>query len=431
MNVPLTTGAVPIAALCLGALSVIWLCWGPRRHLTRVVPLAALTAAAFTLVLFFLAEYAFHWWNAALPRYLYLYSFLAIFAEFLAVRRFLTASGLVRRALPVLAGALVLAALFSAVNTAFGQYPTLSAFFAQPWTSSGPLPTRTPPEPVPPPVNETSWQPPPDMPHTGSVFSVTIPESGSGYPSNPALVYLPPAYLASPPAQNLPVLVLLHGQPGAPSDWFTAGQLTQVMDDFAAAHNGLAPVVVVPDLSAAGAANWPLCLDSNAGRSATYLSVDLPAWVRENLASGLTDARQWAVAGYSYGGTCSLQLAVNFPQVYPTFLDIAGESEPTVPDGRGALIKTYFGGDASAFAAQNPLDLLKEGRFPDSAGIVVVGRDDSLYAPQGQQVFDAAQAAGMDVQLQELDGGHSWTVWKAGLVNNLDWLGRRLGILGQ
>ena len=430
MNIPLTTGVVPVAALLLGALSVAWLCWGRGRHFSRVIPLAALSAAAFTLLLFVLAELVFLWWNASLPRYLYVYAFLAIFAEFLAVRRFLTAQGFAARVLPVLAAFLVLLALFTGVNVAYGQYPTIASLLERPGTSA-PLPTRTPPDPVPPPATESSWQPPPGMPAEGSVYSASIPESGSGYRSNPALIYLPPAYLASPPAENLPVLVLLHGQPGSPSDWFTAGQLAQVMDDFAAAHNGLAPVVVVPDLSAAGAANWPLCLDSAAGQSATYLAVDLPAWVKANLASGLTDASQWAVAGYSYGGTCSVQLAVNFPEVYPTFLDIAGESEPTVPGGRGALVDTYFGGDSAAFTAQNALDKLKVQSFPDTAGIVVVGRDDSVYAPQGQQVYDAAKAAGMDVQFQELDGGHSWAVWKAGLVNNLDWLSGRLGILGQ
>ncbi|MBD8042350.1 hypothetical protein H9638_00845 [Arthrobacter sp. Sa2BUA2] len=430
MNIPLTAGAVPVVLLCLGVLSVAWLCWGRGRNLSRAIPLAAVSAAAFTLLLFVLAELVFHWWDASLPRHLYVYTFLAIFAEFLAVRRFLTARGPVGRTLPVLAAFLVLLALFAGVNVAYGQYPTIASLFERPGTS-GALPTRAPSSPVPPPAAEAAWQPPPDMPQTGSVFSATIPESGSGYPSNPALIYLPPAYLASPPAENLPVLVLLHGQPGSPSDWFTAGQLAQVMDGFAAAHSGLAPVVVVPDLSAAGAANWPLCLDSNAGRSATYLAVDLPAWVKANLASGLTDARQWAVAGYSYGGTCSLQLAVNFPEVYPTFLDIAGESEPTIPGGRSALVDTYFGGDAAAFTAQNALDKLPTRSFPDSAGIVVVGRDDSVYAPQGQQVYDAARAAGMDVQFQQLDGGHSWTVWKAGLANNLDWLAGRLGILGQ
>ena len=431
MNTPLTTGVIPVAAMCLGVLSVAWLCWGRRRHITRVLSLAALTAAVVTGLLFFLAEYVLHLWDASFPRYLYLYAFIAIFAEFLAVHRLFSSRGLAGRLLSILAGGLVLVALFTGVNTAYGQYPTLATLFGQSGISSGALPTRTPPNPIPAAVTEQTWQPPSDLPANGRVYSVSIPESGSGYLSNPALVYLPPAYLASTPAQNLPVLVLLHGQPGGPSDWFNAGQLAGVMDDFAAAHHGLAPVVVVPDLSDAGATNWPLCLDSNLGRSATYLAVDLPAWVKANLASGLTDSTQWAVGGYSYGGTCSIQLAVNFPQVYPTFLDIAGENEPTVPGGRNALVNLYFGGDAAAFTAQNALDRLSTQKFPDSAGIIVVGKDDTVYAPQGQQVFDAAKSAGMDVQFQELDGGHSWAVWKAGLVNNLDWLSKRLGILDQ
>lgn len=126
-----------------------------------------------------------------------------------------------------------------------------------------------------------------------------------------------------------------------------------------------------------------------------------------------------------------MQLAVNFPDTFPTFIDISGENQPTIPGGVQSLVNTYFGGDASAFAAQNALDILKKQTFPNTAGIVVVGKDDGVYNGQGRQVYDAAKAAGMDVQLQELPGGHSWQVWKEGLSDNLDWLGRRLGILGQ
>jgi hypothetical protein len=55
-------------------------------------------------------------------------------------------------------------------------------------------------------------------------------------------LYLPPAYLGSVRAR-LPVLVLIPGQPGGPEDWLLAGRLAAVMDAFAAAHDGLAPVV--------------------------------------------------------------------------------------------------------------------------------------------------------------------------------------------
>lgn len=431
-SVSLTSGVIPAVLTVLGGLSLLWLLWGGRRQLLVVAPVAAVAAALLTWTLYFLAETVFYWWNSSLPRLLYLYAALGIFAVILAVPRLRRARRVMSRLLTLAAAALVLAAAAGAVNTAYGQYPTVGALFNPPQPNSGDLPERSPAAAAGrPATTEANWSPPPDLPAGGSVYSTQIPGPVSGYASNPALVYLPPAYLADPAAVNLPVLVLIHGQPGAPADWLVGGQLLEVMDAFAAGHAGLAPVVIMPDASNANNANWPMCLDSRISDSATYLAVDVPAWAQQHLASGISGGTQFAVAGYSYGGTCSLQLAVNFPAAYPTFLDIAGESEPTVPQGRDALIQTYFNGDESAFTSQNPLDRLQHETFPDSAGIVVVGADDSVYEPQGQKVFDAAKAAGMDVSLQKVPGAHSWHVWKAGLVNNLDWLCRRLGILGS
>ena len=432
MNLSLTSGPVPVLALSLGAAGLCWLCWGPRRYLTRVVPFAVMGALAGTVLLFVAAELLLSWWDASFPRYLYLYSAGGILAVLLAVPRWRLARGVLARILTVLSVAAVLLGAVSAANVAYGQYPTLQSLVDSPGDSSGAVPLRKlVPGQDTTPSTEANWTPPSDMPAEGGVYEVQIPGAVSGYAAGTSLVYLPPAYVASPPAQNLPVLIALHGQPGTPADWFAGGQLQQVMDDFAAQHNGLAPVVVLPDLSGGSNANWSLCLDSKQGRGATYLAEDVPAWIKNNLSAGLAGPQQWAVAGYSYGGTCSVQLAVNFPDTFPTFIDISGENQPTIPGGVQSLVNTYFGGDASAFAAQNALDILKKQTFPNTAGIVVVGKDDGVYNGQGRQVYDAAKAAGMDVQLQELPGGHSWQVWKEGLSDNLDWLGRRLGILGQ
>ncbi|MCC3281716.1 MULTISPECIES: alpha/beta hydrolase [Arthrobacter] len=431
MNLALTTGAVPLAAFALGVLGLCWLCAGPPRYVTRVVPLALMGALAGTVGLFVAAELLLSWWNASFPRYLYLYSAAGILAVLLVVPRWRLSRGVTARILTVLSTAAVLLGSASAANVAYGQYPTIQSLVERPGESSGEVPLR---KAVPgqdtTPSTEANWTPPSDMPSEGGVYKVPIPESGSGYAAGPSLVYLPPAYLGTPHAQNLPVLLALHGQPGGPADWFAGGQLQQVMDDFAAQHHGLAPVVVIPDLSGGSNSNWSLCLDSKQGRGATYLAEDVPRWIQENLSAGLSGPRQWAAAGYSYGGTCALQLAVNFPETFPTFIDIAGENEPTIPGGMQSLLNTYFGGDAGAFAAQNALDVLKQQSFPDTAGIVVIGKDDGVYKGEGRQVYDAAQAAGMDIQLQELPGGHSWQVWKEGLAGNLDWLGHRLGILG-
>lgn len=429
-SVSLLTGVLPAVLLILGGLSLVWLVAGRPRHLLVVVPLAAVAAAVATFILFLMAESVFHWWNAAFPRMLYVYAGLGILAVILAVLRIRRVDAARDRVLAVTAASLALTAVAVTVNAAYAQYPTLESLISPPRPADEALPTRDPASAAGlPATTDANWTAPPDMPADGRIYAADIPGTTSGYASNSALIYLPPAYLAQQPAVNLPVLVLIHGQPGSPNDWLIGGQLLDMMDTFAAKHQGLAPVVVMPDASNADNTNWPLCLDSDVSSSATYLAVDVPAWVRQNLAAGLSGGSQWAVAGYSYGGTCAMQLATNYPDAYPTFIDIAGEAEPTVVQGRDSLISTYFGGNESRFTAQNALDRLAAQSFPDSAGIVAVGADDSVYTPEGRRVYEAAKAAGMDVTLQVLPGGHSWQVWKAGLANNLDWLCRRLGIL--
>ncbi|MEE2034560.1 alpha/beta hydrolase, partial [Rhodococcus chondri] len=232
------------------------------------------------------------------------------------------------------------------------------------------------------------------------------------------------AYVASP-RPDLPVLVLLAGQPGSTDDWLVGGKLTDIMDAYAAGHRGLAPIVVLADGTGGQFAN-PLCVDSHLGNAATYLTVDVPEWVRTHLQVD-PDPRAWAVGGLSYGGTCALQLATTRPDVYPTFLDLSGQAEPTLGD-RNSTIREVFGGDAEAFARNNPTDLLARNHYPGSAGAFVVGLDDTAFRSGLEQLTAAAQAAGMDVHLTELPGTHSFAVWSAGLEKELPWLSHRLGL---
>ncbi|MCC9174106.1 alpha/beta hydrolase [Arthrobacter sp. zg-Y179] len=430
MALSLVDGILPVLALALGAAALLWLGIAGRRLGLRRILVYAVVAAVCTALLYVLAEVIFHWWNASLPRTLYLYSALAILGLQLA-SGLMAAPGtpLSRRVAGIAAGLGILLGLACTVNLAYNQYPTVGSLLDPPTATDDPIPAPADAGADRPAASENSWSPPSNLPGEGRVYRAEIPAAASGYASHPALIYLPPAYLADPGAVSLPVLVLIHGQPGSPNDWLVSGRIAEMMDGFAARHAGLAPIVVMPDASNDSNPDWPLCLDTKVSDSATYLARDLPAWVRQQLGAGTSGAHQWAIAGYSFGGTCAVQLAANHPDVYPTFLDIAGENQPTDADGQQALLDTYFGGDKAAFAEQNAVDRFRRMSFPDLAGIVVVGREDKVYAPEGRQVYDAARAAGADVQFQELPGGHSWQVWRAGLENNLDWLGRRLGIL--
>jgi S-formylglutathione hydrolase FrmB len=217
----------------------------------------------------------------------------------------------------------------------------------------------------------------------------------------------------------LPVLVLLAGQPGNTDSWLISGQLAQMLDRYAAAHHGLAPIVVMADQLGSNYAD-PLCLDSPQGNVETYLRQDVPAWIRRHLQTA-TDRDTWAVGGLSSGGTCAMQMAVRAPETYGRFLDISGEYQP-LDGSMKETVKKYFGGDSDAYAAVNPVEIMKTRRFEGTAGRLVVGTgDDDSYA-QLKQVLAATQAASMDMTWLELPGGHNWQVWAPGLEQSLDWL---------
>ena len=139
------------------------------------------------------------------------------------------------------------------------------------------------------------------------------------------------------------------------------------------------------------------------------------------------DPQRWAVGGFSYGGTCALQLAVRAPSTYPTFIDISGQAEPTL-GSHSQTVAATFAGDEAAFRAVNPLDILATGRFPASAGLVAVGGDDPVYGPQARAVIAAARQAGMTIEAPVVAGGHSWTVAISALATALPWLAIRTGL---
>ncbi len=63
---------------------------------------------------------------------------------------------------------------------------------------------------------------------------------------------------------------------------FTAGQMGTVLDAYARAHHGRAPIVLSVDQLSAPGRNT-MCVDSRLGDVDTYVTEDVPAWVRSHL----------------------------------------------------------------------------------------------------------------------------------------------------
>lgn len=335
----------------------------------------------------------------------------------------------VRRKVAALLGAVVvLGTTVLGVNALYGLNPTVG--FVLGMTASRPvvLPVRRVP------VDQglaaaapsiplwQSWKAPVGMASRGTIGTAVIPSTVSGFSARPAGVYLPPAALTTnPPA--LPLVVLLMGQPGNPDPHAVAATL----DRYSAAHQGLAPIVIVADQLGDPTVDT-LCLDTTRyGKVETYVNTDVIAWARAHL-NIRTDRSSWTIAGYSHGGQCAISFAAKHPDLWGNVLDISGEEYPGAEHAAKTL-REIFGGDQASYDAQRPSVILSHHHYPDTMAVFTVSTDDTGYIPGVKRVAAAASAAGMHVTYHEvLNGGHGAGALDGGLGEGFMVLYPRLGL---
>lgn len=414
----LLEGPVPVAVYLLGAAVLLALVFtrSPRRWVANGV--WALSGAVVGWLIAWLVSDVWDSFDVALSMPTRLWFTASIAAVAIAVGNF-RGRGFGTKVLAALAIPLFLLAGGIGINIDIGEFPALGDIFGT--TGIHPLAFPALSGQVP-----AEWVQPANMPAHGRVGSVVIPVTVSHFAARKAIVYLPPAALvANAPA--LPVLEMLSGQPGQPSDLITAGQLPEIFDSYARQHHGLAPIVVIPDQLGA-AANNPMCVDSPLGNSASYLTVDVPRWIHAHLRV-LSGPGSWAIGGFSEGGTCSIQLGAKYPHLYGSILDIAGQLTPH-HGSIAATIHDAFGGSTARFEAAAPLALLATGApYDKTFAIFTVGAGDTKYGPAAVSVAHGATAAGMDVRSFTSPGtAHDWRTVQYSLRTALPLLGTHWGL---
>ncbi|WP_378147999.1 alpha/beta hydrolase [Cnuibacter sp. UC19_7] len=234
-----------------------------------------------------------------------------------------------------------------------------------------------------------SWTPPADMPDEALVGTVEIPTPASDFDARDAVVYLPPAaQVANAPA--LPVVVYMGGQPGSPA----VDDVGQVLDEFTEQTDGLAPIVVSVDQLGGDGSNNPLCIDGYQGNAATYVNDDVVSFIRSTF-NVMPGPAAWSIAGFSNGGGCAIRFGALHPDVWGSVIDISGELGPSLGSEQDT-IDEGFGGDADAYRAQLPLTILDSRTYPSSKiAIFTVGQFDGRYVRASQEIYEAAEAAGM------------------------------------
>ncbi|MGV3016650.1 alpha/beta hydrolase [Rothia sp. 88186D007BW] len=428
---PLTIILASLLALALlgRALSVVrW-----RTHLIILLGLTALVALSA-----YLTNNVWHPVADAIGAPTWLWSGYALWVVIyavLAARAHWPQRGRLRPTLSVLTAALAVGLGFAltglGINAYYGGYPTLASALGitVPTSTLAETGASTPVA-----VYDTggqtlasTWTAPANLASEGTIIRENIPAHDSAFTPRDAYIYLPPAYFSNP-RPLLPVVVLMAGQPGSPSDWFNLGQVHTILDSYAADQAGLAPVVVVVDQLGGDWTN-PLCSDTAHGQVATYLQETVPTWLTSNLQVD-TDRSHWAIAGLSNGGTCALQTALRAPDTYPAFINMSGEAHPSLGNEKLTLTRG-FDGDQATYQANDPATMLEQGTYtqPGPSGIFSIGtEDDPSYTSGLEGLYTAAQQAGLNVQWKTYPGKHEWKVWEAAFADALPWLGQRTGL---
>jgi S-formylglutathione hydrolase FrmB len=334
-----------------------------------------------------------------------------------------------RRLAAVIAVPLCAMSAALSLNLWTGYFPTVQTAWGQ--LTAGPLPDQTDK------VAVVAMQKQHKIPAVGTVVPVNIPLTASKFKHRGEFVYLPPAWYASDPPPALPTVMMLGGEFNTPADWMRAGGAIKILDDFAAAHRGYAPVVVFADPGGAFN-NDTECVNGARGNSADHLTKDVVPFVESNFGVSRRSAN-WGVVGWSMGGTCAVDLTVMHPETFGAFEDIAGDLTPN-SGTKTQTIARLFNGNAAAYASFDPLTVMNRhgpyqgvsawfdvnGPVPRTGALTGSARPNE-QALAAASLCGAGSRFGIRCAVVNQPGRHDWPFASTAFATALPWLAGAIG----
>ncbi|WP_083647317.1 alpha/beta hydrolase [Kitasatospora sp. CB01950] len=317
------------------------------------------------------------------------------------------------------AAALSLLCAANSINISTGYYPSVDAAVGD--LSGAPVPQQISLEEALTTVGKAG---------AGRVVSVDVPAEPSGFKHRHELVYLPPAWFRTKVRPKLPVVEMIAGQFSAPDNWIRAGDAIKAADEYAAAHNGYAPILVMVDATGNFKSDTE-CVNGKAGRAEDHLVKDVPPYIEKTFGTA-SGPRSWGVVGWSMGGTCAIDLAVVHPDVFGHFVNISGDAGPNL-GSKQETIDELYGGDEAAWEAHDPVTVLgkaKKGTYQNSSGYFLNGDQEPKHIQAAKELDKAAKAAGMTTKEEVHPGKHDFQFGAFAFKLSLPWLAQELGLQG-
>lgn len=241
-------------------------------------------------------------------------------------------------------------------------------------------------------------------PDGGTVLTGVLPGG-----QRPGFVYLPPGFATS---NRYPVVYLLHGMPGSPSEYLDGTQLATFADD------GIADGAVRPFIAVAPAAGPDPGYNGEwAGPLEREVVDDVVPWVDRRLPTiAAPDGR--VIAGLSAGGFGAVDIGVRNPAVFGTIMSWSGYFQP-LHDGpfKHASQAVLAANDPTLLARRRREQLLGDGtRF-----FLSTGPYHSHWFRPAETVAFARELRSLGLPVTSFTYSQPKGEWRAQVDAGLDW----------
>lgn len=243
----------------------------------------------------------------------------------------------------------------------------------------------------------------------GVVRSGTYKSTALGGRMRQFLIYLPPSYFSAP-LQRYPVIYLLHGAPGAMSNWFEGGHADVTANDLFALDKARETILVAPD------GGGPLYKFSEWANSANgrqrmedAIAHDLVTYIDAHYRTIASPAGR-TLAGLSDGGYGATNIALHHPDEFGAVLSLGGfyRAVKSPVFGSGPLNDSIHRLNSPAEFVTTPegISAVRSIHF-----YIGVSRQDHGYYQTGLSFYQELKRLGARAELISMNGTHSWWTW--------------------
>ncbi|MBC1239674.1 esterase family protein [Nostoc sp. 2RC] len=260
--------------------------------------------------------------------------------------------------------------------------------------------------------------PSPSQPHNGDLattlsYKIETYNSEVMGGSRTYGVSLPPDYEQNP-KRSYPVIFLLHGGHGHPTDWFVEnkGQALKTLKQLYITGKLPPSIIITPDGNdKRGSSPYrdPEYIDGPNGKVSTALGDELVKVVQSRYRT-LKNPDFWAIGGLSSGGWGAVNVGLHNVNHFSILFSHSG----------------YF--QDKTGPTNSPIIYIKTIPLPDQKRLRIyfdTGKSDTEEIQEGKKFSQVLQGLKIYHLFREFPGGHTWQYWREHLADSLTFVGEQ------